>query len=304
MSDNKYSTNNNSRFSNNHSLFFICCSLLFVLCYLFFASCSTTNKKPGDIEIKRIMAETMLEQGIRESGLGDFDKALLLLTESKRNSILCDDLSLIIRTCMARGNVLHSLGRTNEAFAEWEQAVDNAVRLNDQELLSVSKIYLLRGNLITEKKTPGEVLSEVTRESANIKKNKLYIAFSWQVIGLAHRALGAYKDAEAAFKKSLDIHAKDDYLDNAAYDWYIIASIRSLSGNTQGAVDALESSIVYDRRIENSWGIAASYRAMGDVYRKMGKQDEAREAYNRARTIYTAIGNEDEAAEMSKRIGS
>ena len=287
---------NNFQFSNFNYAFLI------VLFSLFFVSCSTTSKKPGDIDIMRTMAETMLEQGTRESGLGNFEKALLLLTEAKRSSILCDDLSLIVRTCMARGNVLYSLGKTKEAFEEWERAIENAVRLKDPELLSVSKIYLLKGNLITEKKQPKAVLDEVIRESSNIKKNKLYIAFSWQVIGLAHRALGAYKDAEAAFMKSLDIHAKDDYLDNAAYDWYTIASIRSLSGNAPGAINALESSIVYDRRIENSWGIAASYRAMGDVYKKMEKQAEAKEAYGRAKAIYTAIGNENEIAQIDKRL--
>ena len=299
MAGNKISTNKLYEFSNLNF------KLLVIFCSLFLFSCSTTDKKPGDIDILRSQAETTLQKAKREAALGNFENAQYLLEEVRRNAILTDDLSLLVRTCMARGNVLLALGKTNDALAEWKLAVDNAERLNDPELLSVSKIYLSRGKLITENNNNAKtILDEVTLESKNIKKNRLYIAFSWQVIGLANRALEKYGDAEDAFKRSLDIHVKDSYLDNAAYDWYTIASIRSLSGNTQGAINALESSIVYDRRIENSWGIAASYRAMGDVYKKMGKQNEAKEAYKRARAIYAAIRNDVEVAEMDKRIGS
>jgi len=275
---------------------------LFIVLSLLVVSCSTTKKNPGDIDILRNQAESWLESGIKEASQGKFDNALSILTETKRNSTLTDDLSLIVRVCMARGNVLYSLGRTDEAFAEWTQAIAEASILKDAELLSVSKIYMAKGNLISEKQPARSVLDEVNRERSNLKKNRLYIAFSWQVTGLAQRMLGSYSDAEAAFRRSLEIHEKDRYLENASYDWFVIASIRSMSGNTQGAIQALESSITYDRRIENSWGLAASYRAMGDVYKKMGRQKEAAEAYGRARGIYAAMRNDSEVAEIDRRI--
>ena len=283
-------------------IFSVNCSLLIVLCSLLIVSCSTTKKDPGYIEILRTQAEKWLESGNKEAGLGKFESSLNLLTETKRNSILADDHSLIVRVCLSRGNVLYSLGRYNEAFAEWEQAAAEAVKLEDAELLSVSRIYLARGNLISERMTAGSVLDEVNRESANIKKNRLYIAFSWQVKGLAQRALGSYNEAEDSFRRSLEIHQKDSYFESASYDWYAIASIRSLSGNTQGAIQALETSIGFDRRVENSWGLAASYRTLGDVYKKAGNQKDALESYKRARAIYAAMGHENEVAETDNRI--
>jgi hypothetical protein len=75
-----------------------------------------------------------------------------------------------------------------------------------------------------------------------------------------------------------------------------------LAGNTQGPLQALQSAIAIDRRIENSWGLAASWRATGDVYRKAGNNMEAMAAYTRARNIYAAIGNDHEAAETEKRL--
>jgi len=286
------------------SLFSVLCSLLVVFCSLFSVSCSTAPKSPLDIRVLRNQAEVWLEMGNKESGQGRFTNSLRILTEAKSNAILADDSSLLIRVCLSRGNVLFSLDRRAEAFNEWRQANAEALRFKDVELMSVSKIYLARGNLLVDRQLAGSILSEVINESENIKNNRLYIAFSWQVRGLALRALESYNDAETAFKNSLDIHFKDGYLENTAYDWYTIASIRSLAKNTHGALQALDESIAIDRRIENSWGIAASYRAMGDVYNNAGQRQEAVAAYIRAKTIYEAMKNEEAIADINKRLSN
>jgi tetratricopeptide (TPR) repeat protein len=268
---------------------------------LFFSSCSSQPKNPGDILTLRSQAEKEMDVANKEAARGNYETALLLLNECKRKAVLSDDSGLIIRSGLSRGNVLFLLGRNDEAFAEWESAVAEAQRKGDNELLSVSKIYQARGNLVTGSASAKEVLDTVNREAGNVKNDQLYIAFSWYVKALALRGLGSYREAEDAANRSLAIHDKGSYLENAAFDWFLIASIRSLSGNTNGALEALESAIELDRRIENSWGIAADWRAKGDVYKKTGKSGEAKDAYLRAKAIYEALGNESEAAEMEKR---
>jgi len=278
--------------------------ILSIFIMLIFISCSSAPKNPGDDYSLRNQAEEGLKTSNKEAGRGNLERALTLLNGYKRQAILTDDPSLIIRICLSRGNVLFSLGRTNEAFEEWDYALGEAEKFKNIELLSVSRIFYARGNLNAGRVSAQSVLDEVNRESVNIKKDRLFIAFSWQVRGLALRSLGRYTEAETAIRRSLEIHEKDRYLENASYDWYIIASIRSLAGNTAGALQALETSIAIDRRIENSWGLAASWRAMGDVYRKAGRNNEALEAFTRARAIYAAIGNEHEVAEIDNRINN
>jgi tetratricopeptide (TPR) repeat protein len=295
----------NKKINNNFTaLYILCAAFCAAFAFAFLISCSTSPKNPEDVDVLRLQGEQWLKSGNSLAGQGSFETALTILTETKRNAILTDDLSLIIRVCLSRGNVFFSLGRTNEAFEEWNQAVTEAQLLGDRELLAVSKIYLARGNLISGRSAPQTVLDEVVRESANIRTNRLFIAFSWQVRGLALRSMGSYSEAEEAFRRSLAIHERDKHLENASYDWFTIASIRSRSGNIQGALQALETSINIDRRIENSWGIAASYRAMGDVYQNDGRRQEAITAYNRARAIYAAMRNDHEVAETDKRINS
>jgi len=274
-------------------------SIFFILLF----SCSTAPKNPGDINILRNQAEQGIESANREAAKGNFEIALSLLTGFRRNAILTDDLSLFIRVTLARGNVLFSMNRADEAFADWDEAIREAVRLGNNELLSVARIFKARGNLLSKKAEPRVVLDEVVRESANIK-NKLFIALSWQVRGMALSSLGSPAEAEAAIRRSLDIHLSERILENASYDWYTIASIRSLAGNASGSLEALEASMNLDRRIENSWGLASSYRAMGDVYRKAGREQDALEAYRRSRAIFAAMNNEGEVSEIDRRIRS
>ncbi|WP_461255939.1 tetratricopeptide repeat protein [Treponema sp. R80B11-R83G3] len=264
-------------------------------------SCSTAPKSTGDINILRKSVEIGLESANREVGQGNFINAENFLIEYKRMAILTDDSSLIIRVCLSYGNVLLSLGKTNEAYAQWDNAIAEAQKSGNKELLSVAKIFKARGNLLSQKTAPQSVIDEVSKEIVNIKNN-LFIAYSWQTKGLAQRASGSYNEAEESIKKSLDIHEKEKALENASYDWYTIASIRSLAGNSNGALQALETAIKLDRRIENSFGLAANWRAIGDIYRKMGKNEDALEAYKRSRAIFKAMGKEDEVADIDNRM--
>jgi tetratricopeptide (TPR) repeat protein len=273
-----------------------------LLIILGLSSCSTAPKNNGDVYDLRITAEKGLESANKEAAQGNFANAQNFLIEYKRMAILTDDPSLIIRICLSYGNVLLSLGKTNEAYAEWDQAVAEAQKSGNKELLSVTKIFMARGNLLSGRAAAQSVLDEVNREIVNIKTNNLFVAYSWQTKGLAQRDLGSYREAEESIKKSLDIHEKNKALENASYDWYTIASIRSLAGNTAGALQALETAITTDRRIENSFGLAANWRAVGDICRKMGKNDDALEAYKRARAIFEAMGKEEEAAEIDGRM--
>jgi len=274
-----------------------------ILLVLVLISCSTKPKNEGDIYNLRTYAEKGLEAANKEAVQGNYNNAHNLLIEYKRMAILADDSSLITRVCLSMGNVLFAIGKTNEAFAEWEQASQEAQKSKNGELISAGRIFKAKGNLLSGKDSAQAVLDEVNKESVNLKTDQLYIAFSWQVKGLALRALGSFKDAEEAIKRSLAIHEKAKTLENASYDWYTIASIRSLGGNTAGALEALENSIVLDRRIENSWGLAASYRAMGDVYRKAGRENEAHDAYMRAKGIYSALKNDEMIKEIEFKIG-
>ena len=258
---------------------------------LMLAACSTAPKNPADIYDLRRQAEMQLDQGNKQADRGDCDNSLLLLNEAQRLAIVTDDPSLRIRTALARGNVLYLLDRPQEALSEWEAALAESVKEQNVELTAVSRIHLSRYRLLSRTSPANTVKADVEREMAFVK-DKLYTAFAWTVSGMAEKEQGNYADAETAFKKSLAIYEKDRYMEQAAYDWYLIASCRSMAKNYAGARQALEQAIAFDRRVENSYGLAADWRALGDVNKKDGKTAEAEAAYSRSGQIFRAMGKE------------
>ena len=282
----------------------ISCKTLLVLLplFVFLAACSTQPKQTGDIYDLRKNAETQFDLGNKQADRGNYESAFILLKEAQRLAIITDEPSLRIRTALSLGNVLFTLGNSPEASMEWEAALDEAQKEGNRELTAVSRIHLARYRLLSNLSPAGTVREEVNRELANIKSDELYIAFGWMVIGLAEGSSGRYAEAEAAFKRSLNIHEKRRYLEQAAYDWYLIASFRSQAGNPEGALEALTNAIKLDRRVENSYGLATDWRAIGDVYNKAGKVEESRVAYLRSARIFRMMGDDEAAQTAETRI--
>jgi len=273
-----------------------------LLAAMLLAACSTKPKRVEDIVEMRKQAEAQLDMGNKMSDQGNNREAMKLLDEAQRLARVTDDPSLIIRTSLSRGNVLLILLQSNDALKEFESALSESTRINNRELIAVSRIHISRYNLLADKSLAQTVKDEVTAEIKLIKSDNLYIAFAWRVIGLAENELGNFKAAEAAVMKALAIHEKDRYLEQAAYDWFMIGSFRSQDKNYPEAVEALNQAIVLDRRIENSYGLASNWRALGVVYARMGNAEESRAAYLRSAQIFRGMGDSKTAQETEERI--
>ena len=277
-------------------IYLFLCYLLSVICYLF-CSCSSAPKNTGDVYETRKDAETQLELGNAQADRGDYAAALVFIKEARRLAVITDNSSLLIRAGLSLGNMLFALGNTQDAFEAWDKALEEAELIGNKELAAICRVHIARGKLLSRGGAQS-VRDDVNRELALIKSDETYIALAWTIIGLAEKEMGRYAAAEDAVRRALAIHEKNRNLELAAYDWFMIASFRSLSGNYSGALKALESAIEYDRRTENSWGLANDWQALGDVQKKAGSLDAARAAYLRAANIFRALGNA-EAAEKA-----
>jgi len=273
---------------------------------LVISACSSQPKKSGDVYVLRKQTESQLDLGNKQADRGSLEAALILLNEAVRLAVAADDPGLRVRTRLSHSNVLFSLGRREEAAAGWNEALAEAERAGNAEWAALSRVYITRGKLLSaDGKTAAESLrDEVQRDLGLIKSDRFSIAFAWTVMGLAEKELGRYANAEAAVRRGLEIHERDLFFEQAAYDWYLIASFRSLSGDYSGALQALENAITFDRRVENSWGLASDWRALGDVHTKAGSSGAARAAYLRAAEIFRSLGNETAAAQALSRLES
>jgi tetratricopeptide (TPR) repeat protein len=238
-----------------------------------------------------------LEAANREADRGNYEEALSLVTEARRLAVSADDPSLIVETGLSQGNIFSYMGRTAEAQAFFDAALAEAERVGDKERAAVSRVYIARSRLQDGGNAgAAEVRDQVRQELSLIKTSETGIALGWTIIGLAEKELGHWIDAEKGLKTALDIHAKGTYLELAAYDWYLIASVRSKAGQYAAALEALEEALGWDRRVENTYGLGTDWKAMGDVYTKMGNTADAESAYRRSAEIFRSINREKEVS--------
>ncbi|MDR3130879.1 MAG: hypothetical protein LBU18_04965 [Treponema sp.] len=281
----------------------------FLFCLL--SACSSAPARPAEIVLTRSAAAALLEQANREADRGNYEAALSRAQEARRMAVSVDDPPLRIMTGLSIGNSLFFLNRQDDADAAWRSALEDAEAEGGAELAAVCRIYRARWDLLSalaqtdggERPGMEEIRSQVQAELGVIKTDRLSAALGWIVTGLAEKELGRYREAEAALKKALALHEEDLYLEQAAYDWYLIASVFSVAGRYAEAEAALIEALRFDRRAENVYGLGKDWLALGDVLTKAGGQNHAAAAYQRAAEIFESGGFETEAEAARRRSG-
>jgi len=278
-----------------------------------FSGCSSVPKKPAEIFSDRNTAVNQLNLANQTAARGRYEDALLILGDARRLALSTDDPALRIKTSTSRGSILFSLGRHDEAFAEWESAAAEGDASGEPVLAALARIYSIRAKLVQlgidnpqggkdAESAAGEYKAQIVTQMNAVKSDLVSTAAGYVTLGLAEKQLKHWAEAETALKNALDIHEKNFYLEDTAYDWFLIASIRSVAGNYDSSLEALRTAIGFDRRAENGFGLASSWQAMGDVYQKAGRTEESRSAWRRAADIFRAIGQSDQAEKVEAKL--
>jgi tetratricopeptide (TPR) repeat protein len=262
---------------------------------MFFSGCSSAPKKATEVFADRNTAIKQLNLANFTANRGQYEEALAIIEEARKLAVGADDPPLRLRTSISRGNYLFALGRSAEAFAEWESAADEGDSSGEPVLAALARIYSIRAKIMLLDTEPGaanvqDLIEQLNREMTAVRSDNNATAIGNITLGLAERQRERWVDAENAVKKALSYHESGILLEDAAYDWFLIASIRSLAGNYDSSLTALRTAISFDRRAENGFGLASSWQATGDVLSKAGRGGEAASAWRRAAEIYRAIG--------------
>lgn len=279
------------------------------------ASCSSAPKRPPEVFTNRNAASGQIDLANRSVARGDFTNANLFLAEAWNLAVSTDDPETRVRVLLARGNAFYNAGEADAALADWTAALEEAEAAGEGTLAAAARIYIARSDLYEgssglspsqdeRSEAARKTLETVKREMGKIKGKPLYTAFAWKVQGLSLKELGDWKGAEDAIKKAADIHDGGHYLEDAAYDWYLIASVRSKAGQFDSARAALHKALDFDRRAENTNGLGMDWMAVGAVEEKAGRRDEALRAYRRAGDIFRSAFIVDNAAIADARAAA
>ena len=272
----------------------------FRICFFFAAlmmiSCSSAPKRPTQITKTYNLAVNQLDSANVESERGNYKLAENLLEEAWRLAVSIDSVELRVLTKLSQGNL--AFYQKNQKLAEkmWQSALDESAAAENQELTALSKIYQTRGILSwssqvesDKQKNANQVIQIVTSQMVILKKsNQLYTAYAYMLLGFAKKQLGQWQQAEENFKSSEKIHEEMLYLELAAYDWYAIASVRSVAGQYEQAVNAMNKAIDFDRRVENTYGLANDYLALSEIYKKSGQTKLSESCLARSKEIFSS----------------
>ncbi|MDR2471458.1 MAG: hypothetical protein LBD09_05045 [Treponema sp.] len=283
-------------------LLILICLAVLICPVILIAGCSSVPPRPAEVFNIQSMAETQMALANKEADQGNYSEALAILAEAWRLAVTTDRPALRIRVNMARANALHALGRTAEAEKIWRDAEVEANFAGEPVLASAGRIYRTRSMILSGRVDPAEALASAQKEQEILKSDKLLSAVGWTVRGLAEKELGLYEEAEKSVMNALAVHDKERYLEQAAYDWYLIASIRSTAGNYEAALEALNRALGFDRRAENTFGLAMDWAAMGDVFLKMENENSAALSWRRSAEIFRAMDRNAQAREVESRV--
>ena len=279
-------------------------------CVVFFCACSSAPQRPAEVFANRNTAANHLNLANQNAGQGRFEDALFILEEAWRLALAADDPALRINTAISRGSILFSLNRHDEAFREWESASAEGEASSLPLLAARARIYAIRARLVLlsgENPEGGdgaaqELKTQVLAEIAAVRADPVSSAAGFVTLGMAEKQLRHWTEAENAVARALPVHERNRMFEDAAYDWFVIASIRSVAGKHNAALEALTTAIQFDRRAENAFGLASSWQAMGAVYQNAGRTEESRAAYRRSADIYRAIGLDSHAEEIENLL--
>ena len=272
-----------------------------LLITLLLTACSSAPKRSMQVSTIYSSATEMIESANACILSGDYDKASFFLSAAESQAMSIDNYDLLTAAALARCSLKLSLNPPE--VDEAQQYVDYAKKFvkncadpkKQQAIvdLSQARVSIAKGSF-------NGSLENIKKE---LKSDDYYSAQVLQVEGDVYKLKQDYAGADKAYTAAAKAFTDSRYLSEIGICWYKAAQARSLNGNKDGALQAMEQAIFYDRAAENSLGLGTDYYAVGLILIKgnpsANEKERAREAFIHSAEIFTSV-NADELAKRSR----
>ena len=255
-------------------------------------------------------AAEMIESANASILSGDYDKAGFFLSAAENQAMSIDNYDLLTDASLARCSLSLSVNppdiETAERYVGFAQGfVKNCVNPKKQQALvalNEVRIETAKGNLDENANiNTGALLNKLEENKKDVKGDPYYEAQFTLAQGDVYKLKKDYVQADKSYSTAAKEFTDNRYLSEIGISWYKAAQARSLAGNKDDALKAMEQAIFYDRAAENSLALGTDYYAVGLILAKgsptPGEKERAIEAFNHSAEIFTAI----DADELAKR---
>ena len=264
-------------------------------------ACSSAPKRSMQISTIYSSASEMIESANACILSGDYDKASYFLSAAENQAMSIDNYDLLTAAALARCSLNLSLNppqiETAQKYVDYAQSfVKNCADPKKQQAivnLSQARVNVAQGNHNIN-------IEEIKKD---LKGDAYYEAQAIQVEGDVYKLKKDYVQADKSYTAAAKSFTDNRYLSEIGICWYKAAQARSLAGNKDGALQAMEQAIFYDRAAENSLGLGTDYYAVGLILMKgnptAGEKTRAKEAFTHSAEIFSAV-KEDDLAKKSR----
>ncbi len=258
------------------------------------ASCSSAPVKSDSVITRKNRAADFASFGNNYFIQGQYSQALVFFNLAFDENTAADFEPGIARTGNSIGKVYLLTGDFDKAEKHLKDAYNLSKKLGDKELITISAINLADLNL--SKNSPEESDKYLAEALSSIEAESALSAEVYHAMAVTERKKDNPELALQHISKAIDINTRFKAHSNLASNYYLAASIYSKQDNFQKAVEMLTLSVQEDRIEENSFGLAKDYKALGIVYLKNNKPEEAYSCFIKSYSIFRIIEGRQEIA--------
>jgi tetratricopeptide (TPR) repeat protein len=277
---------------------------------LLLTACSSAPKRSMQVSTIYSTAYEMIESANACILSGDYDKAGFFLSAAENQAMSIDNYDLLTDASLARCSLSLSVNppdiETAERYVGFAQGfVKNCINPKKQQALvalNEVRIETAKGNLDENANVNiSALLNKLEENKKDVKGDPYYEAQFTLAQGDVYKLKKDYVQADKSYTAAAKEFTDNRYLSEIGISWYKAAQARSLAGNKDSAIQAMEQAIFYDRAAENSLALGTDYYAVGLILVKgsptSGEKERAVEAFTHSAEIFTAI----DADELAKR---
>ncbi len=253
------------------------------------SSCSTAPPKSDTVTLVKQQAASAAESGEQYFHQGRYDLALQFFSQALDANASVDNVDGVIRSRISIAQV-YLAQEQNDAAEDMlsrarEQARGRSLPLFVDSSISLGELYLRKGE-------PSKALAifNETLDAAGTRMTPRQKGVLFHDIGAAWKASGDMRQALDWLSRSLKSDLANKLLEEAAADYYMIASVHSKQGDFPGARQNALLALALDKQVENPIGIAEDLYGLGLIESKSGDTAAAYDYFQRAYGVYTTLG--------------
>ena len=254
------------------------------------AACSSAPKKSDTAtDVKNRAADAALS-GNTYYRQGRYELALQFFTQALNENLSVDNEAGVVQSYNSIGRVYLAVGMNDEAESAFVKASAIAVRLGGEPLFVTSnnlgELHLRRGDargaVVIFEGVLGGSLKDIQQDQVGLLYHNL---------GSAYKATGELDKAMEWLRKALAINLGEKLYEEAAADYYMIASVHSKQGDYVSAAKNAELALENDKRVENALGVTKDLLALGLIASRAGDPAAAYGYFERSHLAATALGS-------------